>query len=72
MRKGDIIQFPRGDDGAQGFMREPTSPPSHRSAAGEPDFFVPLGEPAHAVVLRLKGRFPRIRVRTAGEEPPSS
>lgn len=35
MSKGEIISF-RGDDGAQGLVRKPTSPPSLRSAAGEP------------------------------------
>lgn len=76
-----------GDGEAQGFMREPTSPPSLRSAAGgtviqfpspaafagaregagvssasASSTFVSLGTAVHAVVLRLKGDFPRIRV----------
>lgn len=74
MAKGEIIQFPRGDDGAQGFVREPTSPPSHRPAAGEPEFFVPLGVPVLAVVMRLKSRLPRVRLRATdkGENPPPS
>ncbi len=36
MAKGEIIPF-RGDGEAQGFMREPTSPPSRRPAAGRTD-----------------------------------
>lgn len=77
-----------GDGEAQGFMREPTSPPSLRSAAGgtviqfpgvsaaasagdqegaevssasASSTFVSLGSVTHAVVLRLKGGFPKIR-----------
>lgn len=69
MTKGEIIQF-RGDGEAQGFMREPTSPPSHRSAAGEPEFFVPLGEPVLAVVMRLKSRLPRVKVTGQGGRQP--
>lgn len=71
MTKGEIIQF-GGDGEVQGFMRKPTSPPSHRSAAGEPEFFVPLGEPVLAVVMRLQGRLPRVRLRATAEgEKPS-
>lgn len=97
MAKGEIIPF-RRDDGAQGLVRKPTSPPSLRSAAGEPVIQFPgsaaassgdqegagaspasvpsfdqLGDLAHAVVLRLQSKFPRIVVRgVEGGEPPLS
>ena len=77
MSKGEIIPF-RGDGEAQGFMREPTSPPSRRPAAGSGEdagvssasasSFVHVSEPVLAVVLRLQGRFPKIRVRGADRE----
>ncbi|KNY13112.1 hypothetical protein AKG11_31065 [Shinella sp. SUS2] len=83
-----------GDGEAQGFMREPTSPPSLRSAAGgtviqfpspaafagaregagvssasASSTFVSLGSVTHAVVLRLRGGFPRISMPARpGEE----
>lgn len=83
-----------GDGEAQGFMREPTSPPSLRSAAGgtviqfpgvsaaasagvqedagvssasASSTFVSIGAVTHAVVLRLRGGFPKIRVERATE-----
>ncbi|GMB80517.1 hypothetical protein NN6n1_12990 [Shinella zoogloeoides] len=80
-----------GDGEAQGFMREPTSPPSPVRRIGETvinfpspaafagaredagvssasaSSFIPLGIAAHAVVLRLQGGFPKIRVRGAAE-----
>lgn len=75
MTKGEIIPFQSGDETGRFHRADgelPVSPQVHRT--GEPEFFVPLGEPAFAVVLRLRSKFPRISVRTAaeGDKPPSS
>ncbi len=42
---------------------------SPRPAAGETENFIPLGMPVQAVVMRLKGNFPKIRVPAGYAEP---
>ena len=63
-----LIPFPRSSAAALAAEGSEGAGVSSASASS----FTSLGSAVHAVVLRLQGDFPRIRVRTAGEEPPSS
>lgn len=73
MKTGEnVIPF-RGSVRDQGIHAASDHPDAPWSAAGEPNFFIPLGDAALPVILRLKGKLLRVSVRArVGDKPAPS